>query len=103
MAFALPMCRWAHVKMQFKRLHMQRCRAPLCTMALQSSSGREGDVEEGKEGAKAEGASTSGEAGPSAAQVSFLTAALMGVALCFHSILEVCPPQHLSLAAVLLS
>ncbi len=38
-------------------------------------------------GAKAEEASTAGEAG--AAQVSFLTAALMGVALCFHSILEV--------------
>lgn len=28
---------------------------------------------------------------PSVAQVSFLTAALMGVALCFHSVLEVRP------------
>ena len=56
-------------------------------VAVQSSSGREPDIEEGKVGAKAEEASTAGEAG--AAQVSFLTAALMGVALCFHSILEV--------------
>ncbi len=56
-------------------------------MAVQSSSGREPDIEEGKAGAKAEEAGTSGEG--VAAQVSFLTAALMGVALCFHSILEV--------------
>ena len=59
-------------------------------LALQSSSGGGGDLEEGKAGAKAEQASTSGEAGTGPAQVSFLTAALMGVALCFHSILEVC-------------
>ena len=62
---------------------------------MQSSSGREGDVEEGKAGTKAEEAGRSGEAGPGVAQVSFLTAALMGVALCFHSILEVCASsQH---------
>ena len=60
-------------------------------------------MEEGKAGAKTGEASTAGEAGPGAAQVSFLTAALMGVALCFHSILEVCPPQHPCLVAVLLS
>ncbi|CAL5220634.1 g2678 [Coccomyxa viridis] len=53
---------------------------------MPSSSEREPDIEEGKAGAKAEEAGTSGEGG--AAQVSFLTAALMGVALCFHSILE---------------
>lgn len=81
----------------------QLCRGPLCMWLLQSSSGREGDAEEGKAGAKAGEASMTGEAGPGAAQVSFLTAALMGVALCFHSILEVCHQQHPFLAAVLLS
>ena len=48
-------------------------------------------AEEGKTGSKSEEPGTPGEAGAGAgaAHVSFLTAALMGVALCFHSILEV--------------
>ena len=60
-------------------------------------------MEEGKAGTKAGEAGRSGQAGPGVAQVSFLTAALMGVALCFHSILEVCVSlQHPCSAAVLL-
>jgi len=61
----------------------------LAYAALQKSSRREDDLEEAKAGLKAEEASTSGEGASGGAQVSFLTAALMGVALCFHSILEV--------------
>ena len=53
----------------------------------QDSCGREAAAEEGKAGGMPEEAGAAGEA--QGAQVSFLTAALMGVALCFHSILEV--------------
>ena len=53
----------------------------------QDSCGREAGAEEGKAGSKPEEAGEPGEG--QGAQVSFLTAALMGVALCFHSILEV--------------
>ena len=70
----------------------------LCAMA-QDSCGREAAAEEGKAGSKPEEAGEAGEA--QAAQVSFLTAALMGVALCFHSILEVRPahPQSVPWSA----
>lgn len=48
------------------------------------------DVEEGKAaGGRAGDAAPLGESSSGPARVSFLTAALMGVALCFHSILEV--------------
>ncbi|CAK0783445.1 hypothetical protein CVIRNUC_006644 [Coccomyxa viridis] len=50
------------------------------------SCGREAGMEEGKAGSKPEEAGEPGEG--QGAQVSFLTAALMGMALCFHSILE---------------
>ena len=53
----------------------------------QDSCGREAAAEEGKAGSKPEEGGEPGEG--QGAQVSFLTAALMGVALCFHSILEV--------------
>ena len=58
-------------------------------MFVQASCSRGSDAEEGKAGRKAEETSASVEAQAGTAQVSFLTAALMGVALCFHSILEV--------------
>ena len=57
----------------------------------QDSCGREAAAEEGKAGSRPEEADAPGEG--QAAQVSFLTAALMGVALCFHSILEVRPAR----------
>lgn len=65
-----------------------------------SAAGGEERADAGK------GASGSGRAAPSsgmaeqpqaaAGQVSFLTAALMGVALCFHSVLEVRPSPLLA-------